>query len=109
MSLLNNYQVFMKWNRTFRINEKFPHPNTNIQNGYIYVPTFLEAFPKVKEMIRKLANSNLDSLSCENVQLQIRNHIIPAFYITYLEDCDVDDDPLTQEDFLHVFGLKMFV
>jgi len=51
-SLLNKHQVLMRWNRTFRINEKFPHPNTNIQNGYIYIPSFFKVFPEIKEMIQ---------------------------------------------------------
>ena len=60
VSIINNPQVFMRWNWTFRINKKFPHPNTNIQNGYTYVPTFL----------------------------------------------DSDDDALSQDDLLHLFGLN---
>ena len=57
-------------------------------------------------MIRKWANSKLDSLSCENVQLHIKNYILPEVYKTYLGDCDSDDDALSQDDLLHLFGLK---
>ena len=81
---INDPQVLMRWNRTYRISLKFPHPNVNIQNGYFYEPSFLETFPEVKDMIRKWANNNLDQLSCENIQLQIKNSIIPEVYKTYL-------------------------
>ena len=70
------------------------------------MPSFLEAFPEVKEMLRKWANSNLDQLSCENVQNEIKHNIIPQVYRTYLEDCDSDDNPLSQDDLLYLFGLK---
>ena len=70
------------------------------------MPSFLEAFPEVKEMLRKWANSNLDQLSCENVQLEIKNNMISQVYTTYLEDCDSGYDPLSQDYLLYLFGLK---
>ncbi len=33
VSIINNYEVLMKWNRTFRLDEIFPHTNINIQIG----------------------------------------------------------------------------
>ena len=84
------------------VNEQFPHPNTNIQNGHTYVPVFLDTFPEVKESIRKWANNNLDQLNCENVQREIKTNIIPNIYRTYLDDCDSSDNPLSLEDFLYL-------
>ena len=106
VSLLNNNQVLMRWNRIYKVNERFPHPNTNTQNGHMYVPVFLDTFPEVKESIRKWANNNLDQLNCENVQREIKTNIIPNIYRTYLDDCDSCDNPLSLEDFLYLFGLK---
>ena len=48
----------------------------------------------------------MTDLSCENVQLHIKNSILPEVYKTCLEDCDRDDDALSQDDLLHLFGLK---
>ncbi len=100
VSIINKPQFLMKWNRTFRIDKK-----SFIQNGYTYEPIFLESFPEVKEMLQKWANSNLDQVSCKNVQFQIKNHI-PKVYKTYLKDCHSGDNPLSHEDFLHLFGLR---
>lgn len=46
------------------------------------------------------------TVSCENDQLQIKNHIVPEVYKTYLEDCDIDDNLLSQDDLLYLFGLE---
>ena len=73
--------------------------------NYRYVwPTFLEAFHEVKELIQIWAKNNLDQLSYENVHLKIRTNRIPQVYKIYLEDCNSGNDPLLQEDSLHVFS-----
>ena len=72
VSIVNNPQVLIRWNRTYQNKEGFPHPNVSIQNGYTYMHPFLEAFPEVKEIIRKWANNSLDQLNCENAQLEIK-------------------------------------
>ena len=68
----------MKWNRSYRLNEKFPHPNINIEIGNTYHSEFIEAFPEIKLMIKKWANTNLDTLNCENIGKYIRNE---AFFL----------------------------
>ena len=38
--------------------------------------------------------------------LKLKENIVPQVHKTYLEDCDSDNDPLSHEDFLHLFGLR---
>ena len=66
INIITNERILMKWNRTYRISEIFPHPNTNIQHGYTNQSEFLESFPEVKIMMHKWANENLERLNCEN-------------------------------------------
>ena len=61
------HQILMKWNRTFCLNEVFPHPKYCIQHGYTYHSEFLETFPETKILISKWANKNLVKLNCKNV------------------------------------------
>ena len=97
----------MKWNRLYHLNEKFPHPNINIEIGNTYHSEFIEAFPEIKLLIKKWANTNLDTLNCENIEKYIRNDAIPHIYSTHVsEDCDSGDKPLSQSEFLQLFGLK---
>ena len=108
VTLINNHQTLMKWNRMYHLDEVFPHPNINIQMGNTYHSEFLESFPEVKIMIKKWANANLEKLDCENVGIFIRTDVIPKIYNTYLsEENDSGDKPLSLEEFLKIFRLKM--
>ena len=69
--IIQNHQILMKWNHTFRLDEVFPHPNNYIQHGYTYHSKFLKTFPETKILISKWANKNLDTLSCKNVGIYI--------------------------------------
>ena len=66
------WQTISKWNRIFRINELFPHPNISIEMGKSYMPPFFEDFPEAKMKIRRWSNQNLGHLSCENVAVYMR-------------------------------------
>ncbi len=33
-----------------------------------------------------------------------KNHVLPEVNKSYLEDCDSDDDPLSQDDLLYLYG-----
>lgn len=44
--ITNNSQVLMRCNRTYQIIEQFPDPDINMQNGYMYVPSFIKASPE---------------------------------------------------------------
>ena len=91
----------MKWNRLYHLNEKFPHPNINIEIGNTYHSEFIEAFPEIKLLIKKWANTNLDALSYENNGKYIRNDAIPQIYSTHVsEDCDSGDKPPSQSESL---------
>ena len=92
VNVIRNHEILMKWNRVFRLDEVFPHPNVNIQMGNTYQSELLEAFPEVKTMIQKWANNNLDKLNCENVGLYIRNDVVPKIYKTYLSEEENDDE-----------------
>ena len=48
--LINNYQIIMRWNRVFRQEEYFPHPNPYVENRIIGLTNqfYLNFFPHVK-------------------------------------------------------------
>ena len=63
---LNSHEIELN----FCFNEMFPHPNDDIQHSYTYQESeFLETFAETKIMIRQWANTNLDKLNCENVEI----------------------------------------
>ena len=100
---IKDYQTIMKWNRVFRTNEIFPHPNYYVEMGKSDQPVFLETFPEVKLELSRWAKLNLSNLSCESIGVQLKQKIIPHTYATYLEDCGLDNQDLSYEDFLKCF------
>ena len=53
LNVITNYRTIMKWNRVFRTNEMFPHPNYYVEMGKTDQPVFLETFPEVKVELNK--------------------------------------------------------
>ena len=104
--LVNNFQIVMKWNRVFRRNECFPHPNPYIECNKTYQPRLFEFFPQIKIEITRWANDHLDLLSCENVGLEIRGKIIQKIYQSYLREANISSNELSMNEFLFEYGLK---
>ena len=55
----------MQWNRIFRENEIFCHPNIYVELGKTETPLFLETIPEVKLESSKFARNNVNGLSCD--------------------------------------------
>ena len=47
VNIIKNHKILMRWNRIFRLDEVFPHPNSNIQHGNTYHSDFL--MPSLKQ------------------------------------------------------------
>ena len=41
--LMNNHQILMRWNRVFRQEECFPHPNTYVENSRTNQPVIIDS------------------------------------------------------------------
>jgi len=106
MKVIKDYQTIMKWNRVFRVNEFFPHPNYYVEMGKSNQPVFLETFPEVKLELSRWAKLNMMDLNCESIGVQMKQKILPKTYQTYLEDCGLDNQHLSYPDFLRCFHLK---
>ena len=104
LTLINNPNILMKWNRFFRINEIFPHPNNYIEMGRKYHSPFLDSFPEAKLSLRDWANDNLDILSCQAVSIQLQQNIIPNIFNSLPDDLQAEG--LTYKNFLNHYGLK---
>ena len=102
---IKNGNTIMQWNRVFRKNEIFPHPNIYVEMGKSENPLFLETFPEVRIELNKFARNNVKGLSCEAVTLHLRENIIPKIYENMIKDCHVDNQP-TYLEFLAAFNLK---
>ena len=105
VSYIRNANTIMQWNRIFRNNEIFPHPNIYVEMGKSETPLFLETFPEVKVELSKFARNNVNQLNCETVTLHLRENIVPKIYEKMKKDCQVDNQP-TYQDFLAAFNLK---
>jgi len=104
--VITNHRTIMIWNRVFRTNEMFPHPNYYVEMGKTEEPAFLESFPEVKMELSKFAKLNMQNLNCENIGNHLRNNIIPQIYQTHLEECQLNNHQLSYADFLRIFHLK---
>ena len=104
--VIKNYKTIMEWNRIFRTNEMFPHPNYYVEMGKSDQPVFLESFPEVKLELNEWVKMNLANLNCENIGIQLKQKILPNIYQTYLQECGLDNHQLSFNDFLRMFHLK---
>ena len=95
----------MQWNRIFRENEIFPHPNIYIDMGKTENPPFLETFAEIIFELRQFARNNENGLSYEAVTLHLQECIIPKIYENLKKDCEVNNQPAYQE-FLQCFHVK---
>ena len=91
IKVIKNYKTIMQWNRVFRTNEMFPHPNYYIEMGKSDQPVLLETFPEVKLELNKWAKLNITNLNCENIGIELKKNILPNTYETYLQECSLDN------------------
>ena len=82
---LNNYgckaathaEVVAKWNRHFRVNDKFPHPDPNVRMGKKHKPILFEIFPNLEARVHEFVMSRLDCLCVEMVREVVIKDMIP--------------------------------
>ena len=91
---LNNYgfkaathaEVVAKWNRVFRVNEKFLHPDPNVRMGEKPKPVLFEVFPNLEAQVHEFVMSRLDCLCVEMIREAVIKVMIPDLMK------DVEDD-----------------
>ena len=88
IKLVKNARTLMQWNRVFRHQEVFPHPNYYVEMGKTDKPIFLQTFPQVKFELSNWATKNLNNLNCETVGNELRQKIIPEIYKSYHVDAN---------------------
>ena len=69
---ITNSKTVMQWNRIFRVNENFPHPNIFIEMDKTYRSPFLDTFPEAKLQIIQWGKENIGNISCESVMMHLR-------------------------------------
>ena len=81
-----NFQVVAKWNRVFRVNEKFPHPNPNVRMGKKPKPMLFEVFPNLEARVHEFVIKNLSHLSVEMVSETLIKVLIPNLMKELVDD-----------------------
>ena len=71
-----NKGVLAKWNRQFRLHEKFPHPNPCVANVKKPFPPLFDFFPEAKAMVKEYALKQLDCFGVEMMRDELINAII---------------------------------
>ena len=71
------YKTVAGWNKTFRLYECFPHPNTYVQCRKRPLPRILEVCPDAKDQIITYATKNLARLTIEGVHNFIASTVLP--------------------------------
>ena len=77
ISYATNPQTVANWNKEFRQNEFFHHPNPLIARGKKAKPPLFDLFPDVSEKITTYCNKNMAHLSIDAVHEHITTNIIP--------------------------------
>ena len=80
VKIIKNPRTLMQWNRVFRNQEVFPHPNYYVEMGKTDEPIFLQTFPQIKIELCNWTTSNLDKLNCETIGNELRQKSIPEIY-----------------------------
>ena len=96
---IKNWQTLSDWNRAFRVNGKFTHPNPKKK----YSPMLLDLYPEAKDLICSFASSNLGNLSCERLAMYVRDDVAEEIY-----EKIGDETELTFEEFVDTFNLSEF-
>ena len=52
-------EVVAKWNRYFRISDKFPHPNSSVRIGKKTKPVLFEVFPHLEARVQEFVLKHL--------------------------------------------------
>ena len=88
-----------EWNRLFRRNGKFFHPNKYVSNGINQPkPKIFALFPQAAAMVTEFVLRRLDHITSEMVQYELISKIIPALE----EEAAVEKIP---EEYDYISGL----
>ena len=66
------------WNRVFRRDGQFPHPNHYVANGLKPKPPIFDLFPEAAVMTSEFIYSHLDHFTVEMLRNELITHIIPG-------------------------------
>ena len=98
------------YNRIFRTNEVFLHPNIAARAGKKPLPPLLDAYPKAKEMLQMYTKTNLLGLTVDMVFEYVQQHVLPRTYALWLSEQPSSDhkDDHSYQSFLKAHRLLKF-
>ena len=77
IDIATNGETVANYNRIFRTNEVFLHPNIAARAGKRPLPPLLDAYPIAKEMMLMYTKTNLLGLTVDMVTEHVQQHILP--------------------------------
>jgi hypothetical protein len=84
------------WNRLFRRDHIFPHPNSYVANGMKPKPRIFEVFPEAEAMISDFVLSHLDHFSVAMLRNELITIIIPGLK----QKAEDESVPVDSEEYL---------
>ena len=84
------------WNRLFRGDHIFPHPNSYVANGMKPKPRIFEVFPEAEAMISDFVLSHLDHFSVAMLRNELITIIIPGLK----QKAEDESVPVDSEEYL---------
>ncbi len=85
-----------RWNRLFRRDHMFPHPNTYVSNGMKPKPRIFEVFPEAEAMISDVVLGHLDHFSVAMLRNELITIIIPGLK----QKAEDESVPVDSEEYL---------
>ena len=103
---IKHSKTLRRWNKMFRRNEIFPHPNVNIEMRREYSPVLLDVYPEAREKICEWASKNIDKLSCEALVDFVNGELIQELYRRHVNECGLTC--LSMDDFRKSLKIRSF-
>lgn len=94
-----NKRTICDWNKIFRRNNTFPHPNHAVRCGKQPLPLLFEKYPVAMDEIIQFGVKNLTTLSLESVHGFCHDILIPKLFEQWQSE-NRDQDRLTKDMFL---------
>ena len=110
IDIANSGKTVATYNRVFRTNEVFLHPNLAARTGKNPLPPLLDAYPIAKEMMQMYTKTNLLGLTVDMVFEHVQKHILPRVYAIWLSEqpSSHDKDDHSYTSFLKAHRLFKF-
>ena len=98
----------MLWNRVFRVNKMFPHPNYYIGMGKTdeKKPFVSWIIPRGKNQVKWVGKIEHKGSELWDNWCQTKTKKLPEIYTTFLQECKLNNQQLLYHNFLKLFHLQ---